>query len=301
MLQSSWVPPIASRQFGVFTKRQAVAAGASEGQVRWRLRSGVWIPVVGSALRHAEWRVDETMSQISAAHLTWPDATVAYRTAARVHGLPVAQDGRVHVVVPGGRRARGRLTPYQFRLDDGDVCYVNGVPVTSRRRTVLDCLGRLPKDEASSLLAWVSSRRILAPEAIQTWLGAHRGRLGNLARAQAAQRLAAGAVSPAEDLLHEILRRAGITGWIAGAWLAEHVGVYAQADVYFPAVRLVIEVDGRSAHGGEAFQRDRTRQNELVAAGCVVLRYTWHDLVERPGMVGSQISTMLAALRGQCS
>ena len=300
MGQSSWVPPIAARQSGVFTKRQAVAAGASEAQVRWRVRSGVWRPVLGTVLRHAAWTIDESMAVATAARLTWPDATVAFRTAARLHHLPVAEDGRVHTVVPTGRRARGILTPYQFRLDDGDVTEIRGLPVTTLRRTILDCLGRLPHDEAGGLLAWISSRQILAPDVIHAWLAAHPGRLGNLARAQAARRLAAGAVSPAEERLHEILRSAGIVGWIAGASLVEHLGVYAQADVYFPDVRIVVEVDGRSAHAGEAFQRDRTRQNALVTAGCVVLRYTWQDLVERPNHVATQIRTMLGALRAAC-
>ena len=35
----------------------------------------------------------------------------------------------------------------------------------------------------------------------------------------------------------------------------------------------------------ERFQRDRSRQNRLVAAGWTVLRFTWRDLVERPGYV----------------
>ena len=297
MIQSSWVPPIAARQSGVFTKRQAEAAGATAGQVRWRVRSGLWVPILGTTLRHTAWTIDETTALLAAAHLTWPDGTVAYRTAAQVHGLPVTQDGRVHVVVPAGRRARGILVPYQFRLDEGDVTGVHGVPVTTLRRTVLDCLGRLPSDEALALLAWVSSRQLVTPDAIRAWLAAHPGRLGNHSRRQAERRLTTGAVSAAEELLHEILHRAGIVGWIAGASLLQYVGVSAQADVYFPDVRLVIEVDGRRAHRDAAFQRDRTRQNELVAAGCVVLRYTWQDLVERPNHVAAQIRTMLKALR----
>ena len=84
---------------------------------------------------------------------------------------------------------------------------------------------------------------------------------------------------------------------MAGASLHEHVGVWASADVYFPELRLVIEVDGRHAHGEGRFQSDRTRQNQLIEAGCTVLRYTWTDLVERPDAVARQVRAMVARLR----
>jgi very-short-patch-repair endonuclease len=52
----------------------------------------------------------------------------------------------------------------------------------------------------------------------------------------------------------------------------------------------VIEIDGRRAHGElHHFERDRHRQNRLVLAGYVVLRYTWHQLVTDPAGVAAQI------------
>lgn len=295
-----WVPPVAWQQGRTFTRGQAIAAGVTEGQLRWRIHRGVWIPVVGTVLRDVDHEPDE-LTDLFAARLTWPDAVVVLGTAARVHRLPVARDGLLHVVVPTGRPARGPLTPHRYRLDPADVTHVLGVPVTTERRTVLDCLGRLPGGPALDLLAWVSSRRLLVPDELAEWLVGHPRQWGNPARARAVARLARGAVNPAEDLLHEILRKAGITGWLAGVSLQEHVGVWAQADVYFPDVRLVLEVDGRGAHGARRFQSDRTRQNRLVEAGCTVLRYTWRDLTERPAMVAHQIRRMLTALRAAVS
>ena len=288
---------MAWRQGGAFTRRQALAAGATPGQVRWRLRQRVWVPVLGAALRAAARPADD-VTLLYAAHLTWPDGVVALGLAARVHGLPVPDDGRVELVVPAGRRTQGRLVPHRYALDPHDVVRMTGVPMTTRRRTILDCLGRLPPPAATRLLAWVSSRRLLDADELTAWVAEHGGRWGNSARAAAARRLATGAVNPAEERLHALLGRAGITGWTAGASLVEHLGVWAQADVYFPAERLVIEVDGRGAHGDERFQSDRTRQNVLMAAGCTVLRYTWADLWERPDLVTSQIRATLARLRG---
>jgi len=41
-------------------------------------------------------------------------------------------------------------------------------------------------------------------------------------------------MSAAEDLLHEILRRARVTGWRASCSLLDDLGVAAVADVWFP-------------------------------------------------------------------
>ncbi|MEZ0449656.1 endonuclease domain-containing protein [Cellulomonas sp. ICMP 17802] len=120
---------------------------------------------------------------------------------------------------------------------------------------------------------------------------------GNLQRRTAVAQLVGRVASPAEQLLHDLLRAGGIVGWTAGASLREEIGVAASADVWFPDVRLVVEVDGRAFHGPDRFQADRTRQNRLVAAGCTVLRYTWEDLTQRASMVLAQIRANLARLR----
>ena len=59
--------------------------------------------------------------------------------------------------------------------------------------------------------------------------------------------------------------------------------------------RLVVEVDGWLAHGTRhAFQRDRTTTNALQLAGYTVLRFTEHDLKQRPRKVATQIRQALS-------
>ena len=79
---------------------------------------------------------------------------------------------------------------------------------------------------------------------------------------------------------------AGITGWTANVRDPRRdrvsIGV---ADVVFAEARLVVEVDGLAYHvTPDRFQRDRHRQNRLIAAGWTVLRFTWRDLTSGPGM-----------------
>jgi very-short-patch-repair endonuclease len=200
-------------------------------------------------------------------------------------------------VVPSPRASRGALTRHELPLQPGDVTRVGQAAVTTRRRTVLDCLGRLPDVESEALTAWVLTRRILGPDELARAIAERPGAWGNRRRRRALLDMQAGAASPAERRLHRLLHRAGLTGWLPNEPLNGHLGIYANADVYFPDVRLVIEIDGAAFHGPDRFQADRTRQNLLVGAGCTVLRFTWEDLTQRPESVIAQIEASLRRLR----
>ena len=270
--------------------------GLTAAQVRRRIDTGRWVRVVGSALAHPGLEIGP-WEQAHAAWLTWPDSVVCLGTAARVHRFPVPDDGLVHVVVPSPRASRGALTRHEFPLGPGDVTRVGQAAVTTRRRTVLDCLGRLPDDQSEALTAWVLTRRLLGPGELARAIADRPGAWGNVRRRRALLDLRTGAASPAERRLHRLLRGAGLTGRRPNEPLSGHLGIYASADVYFPDVRLVVEIDGAAFHGLDRFQADRTRQNLLVAAGCTVLRFTWADLTQRPDTVIAQIEASLRRLR----
>ena len=279
---------------GVFTARQAYAAGLTRSQVRHALASGRWRRVTGAALAAAQLGLTARHRAIGAT-LTWPDCTVALRTAALVHGLPISDDGKVHVFVPSRRPSRGALTPHLVPVGARERSPLGPGHLTTRSRTVIDLLGRCDEVEGDRLVAWVASRDLLSVPELEAWLGAHPGAVGNVRRRIALERLRSGAVNVAEEKLHDLLRGAGVVGWEANAALFPSTGVAARADVWFPSVRLVVEVDGWAAHR-DRFQADRTRQNALLAAGCTVLRYTWDDLTLRPDHVVREITAMLRSL-----
>jgi len=291
-----WVPDAARGQGGVFTRRQALSGGLSAAQVRRQIDTGRWVRVVGCALARSGVEIGP-WQQAHGAWLTWPDSVMCLGTAARLHRLPVPDDGLVHVVVPSPRASRGALTRHEFPLGPGDVTRIGQAAVTSRRRTVLDCLGRLPDDQSEALTAWVLTRRLLGPDELARAIAERPGAWGNVRRRRALLDMQAGAAGPAERRLHRLLRGAGLTGWLPNESLSGHLGICASADVYFPDVRLVIEVDGVAFHGPDRFQADRTRQNLLVGAGCTVLRFTWGDLTQRPDAIIAQIEACLRRLR----
>ena len=86
----------------------------------------------------------------------------------------------------------------------------------------------------------------------------------------------------------------GISGWVANLRVRAGGRAYV-LDLAFERERITVEVDSRAFHtDADAFQRDRTRQNDLVAAGWTVLRFTWEDIVDRPADVVRRIRGILA-------
>lgn len=292
-----WAPPQALRQGMLFTARQAAEAGLSEGQIRHRRRSGRWVRYAGDALMLAEATPDTRYADLFAARLTWPDGVLCLRSAAAVHRLPVAGDGAVHVLVPGGRPQRPGVVPHRHRVPEEEILPLRRYPVTTVARTVLDCLGLLPCPEAESLIIWVLTREIVPHAVLARMLLDQPRARGNTQRRRLLAATSGGAMGPAEQRLHRLLRRAGIAGWRANAKVLDAGGTPARADALFAAERLILEVDGARYHGPDSFQADRTRQNRLIAAGYTVLRFTWADLTERQGDVVRQVRKTLARLR----
>lgn len=284
---------------GVFTLAMANEAGFTRGSVRHRVSRGRWHRLVGAAY------VDVTapVPPVSDAHrraagaaLTWPSAVVCLRTAAVVHGLPVRDDGQVHVVVRGRRRVWAGLVPHFLELGPRDARRVLSFQATTPLRTALDCLATFPYSEAENLLAWVRTREVVTVDVLAAAVAERGGRPGVAQLRRLLAATAGGALSEGERRLHRLLDVAGLIGWEADQRIVVNGRVIARADVLFRAERLILEVDGRRAHPD--FEADRARLNALTVAGYTVLRFTWRQLVDHPATVRGQIETALDRARG---
>lgn len=70
-------------------------------------------------------------------------------------------------------------------------------------------------------------------------------------------------------------------------------------DFAYPDLMIAIEVDGYEKRATrEAFQSDTERQTALAAMGWKVLRFTWADVVRRPGYVARVILEVIG--RAEC-
>ena len=281
--------------WGVFTPRMAYDAGITRAMLRHRRRLGAWVSVCGDGISAAEGEATPNRRAI-AAHLTWPDAIVCLRTAARLHRLPVDDDGAAHVLVADSRRPREGIRTHYYR--HGPITHRYGdVPITDKVSTIVDCLALLPEREAYSLLAWVRTRELLSVDALTDQIRGRFRMAGVVRLRRMLEDAAEGALSVGERRLQQLLRDAGLTGW-KGDVRIEHAGtVIARADILFRAEHLVVEFDGVAFHGPEKVADDLRRQNRLVVAGYTVLRFTWEDITERPDDVVRTIRASLEIVR----
>jgi hypothetical protein len=283
----------ARAQLGLFTREQARLCGASPSQIKRRLASGEWQPVLGKVLATADLRLTTRVMDRAAA-LAVPEGVLVGPSAARAWDIEVP-DFRIwlavgrdrHPSVPGIRYLR-------TDIDRRDITRWEGALVTTMRRAVVDCLVLLPEAEAQSLLDRALNRSWLTLDQLATSVQARLGRRGTRRLFRLLRIAGDGSRSAAERLMAHLLTSAGISCWAANVPMRDARGLIGVGDIVFEAARLVIELDGWAYHvtAGQ-FQRDRERQNRLVAAGWTVLRFTWHDLTKRPEYVIASIAALL--------
>jgi very-short-patch-repair endonuclease len=286
---------LALRQDGLFTRGQARACGLSAYQIRQRIHTGQWQRVVGWVLASATLPVTPAVRD-RAVQLAVPGSVLAGPSAARRWDLGV-RDDRIFIVVPvhANPDPVGAILLHED-LDKHDVGVAEGAVVTSRARTVFDCLRLLPARAALDLLDRALQRGWTHPDDLVERLCDRVGCRGTPRVVRLLREVSSGARSDGERRLTSLLRRAGLTGWAANVPIRDEHGLIGVGDVVFDEARVVIEVDGWAFHvAPDRFQRDRERQNRLIAAGWDVLRFTWRDLTDQPDHVVRTIKALLAA------
>ncbi len=289
-----WTRPdrhIARRQHGLFHRDQAYQCGFTARQVRLRVLSGQWRAVFRSVFVVAEHRLTPSLTD-RAAHLAVPGSVLAGPSAAPYHGLTVPR-AEPHLIVSRRTRPRAGMRLLVEQLSARDIRLLDGLVITSPERTLLDCVLLLPDGPAVELLDRGLQRGVVTLDQLATRARERVGRPGAPRLARLVGAMAVGTRSAAERRLAHVLRRH--QGWRANAEIRSHRELIAIGDIVFEHERVVLEADGLAFHVDPAsFQRDRDRQNRLVAAGWTVLRFTWRDLTERPESVVDTVSRILA-------
>lgn len=278
------VAALFARQHGAATRAQLLESGLEAEQVRARLGSGRLrvvhrgVYMLGDLRGSLEPRRAREMAAVLACG---PRAVLSHGSGAWLRGWhprPAVPD----VTVPWeARRIREGVRIHRSSgLAQAETEIVDGIPVTSALRTLLDLATVVGARDLERAAARAERAGAVDADALRAGAARLAGRPG-AANARAvflAQEERAFTRSEAEDLCLELIRAGGLPAPLTNVVVAGH-----EVDFYWPAVRLVVEVDGYANHGNRrSFEHDHRRDGDLAANGLRVLRVTWLQLTTEP-------------------
>lgn len=231
--------------------------------------------------------------EYAAMRLGGEKAVLSHWTAGRLWRL-VQAPGQVHLILPAQRRDtdtiifhRGRLLRRELRTLHEDL------RVTSPARTIADLAPHLPDEDLERIVADAIRRELTSEKELARYATRRRG----AARLRAVLQLEGGPQwtrSKAEAEFLKLVREAGLPapklnkrrggkGWDA-VW-DEH--------------EVIAEIDGWKWHGVDAvaFEADRRRNNERIAAGWLPLRFTWKRMRDDRLAVAAELAVALSRAR----
>ena len=226
-----------------------------------------------------------------------PTAVASHRSAARLWGIPRPDEDPVDLIDErSGSQARldgvvihrptdrSRLTP-QRRY---------GIACTNILRTMVD-LGAVDPASSTDAVGHVLATRLADLSALEAATIDHgrRGRSGVAALRDAVDDWSIDQ-KPADSLLEtamaRLLRRHGLPPVEFHAVIDGH-----EVDFRVVDTPVILECDGWAYHGldRDTFERDHTRDADLIAAGWLVVRFTYRAITTSPSTVARRIRAAL--------
>ena len=276
---------VALRQFvEVGFTRQAIAKRAAAGRLRRRYRA---VYVVG---HHRLTAKGEWLAAVLAAGLT---AVLSGRAALALYKVLPIPSGPVDVtVVTTGRRSPPGIRLHCVRaLHPDDVTVVDGIPVTSVHRALLDYAATASLQQIRTALEAAERLELLDGRAMHALLDRSPGRATTKLR-RALSELEGPAPwtqSELERRFLELVREAGLPEPQVNT--SETAG---PADFYWPSQRLIVEVDGWQWHRTRAqFEEDRRRDTQRALNGIRTIRLTQRRIAHERARVQHELTTLL--------
>ena len=179
---------------------------------------------------------------------------------------------------------------HRATLHPADITRRHGIPTTSAARTILDLAASEPL-EAERALNEARIARLVSDPSLNEQFSRYPRHRGTAALKEATRTEPAFTRSEAERRAVDLIRRAGLPA----PEVNQRVEGY-EVDLVWRDHNLIVEIDGYTFHSTRrAFERDRRRDQALVAAGWRVVRVTWRQLTERPEAIAVMLATALAA------
>jgi very-short-patch-repair endonuclease len=228
-----------------------------------------------------------------------PEAVLSHKSAAALWNFPVGGGAAaVDVTVPGRtRRGQEGINVHRVRrLDRTDRTMIDGIPVTTWPRTLLDLAEVVSLQRLRSMVEASERLDLFDFSLIEETIVRNPGRRGIKPLRAVARRLKGPAPdtrSGNERTFLELVRVAGLPEPSVNVVVLGDV-----ADYYWAAEQVVVEVDSYKYHRSRRkFEEDRARDTKRQLAGMACLRVTETRIAGEPHLVVRDVETMLRLRR----
>lgn len=299
----------------VLTRSHLLELGHSRGYIDHAVAMGRWIRV------HRGVYVDSTAIDLTRsmlyAHLIacGPDAALSYGTASKLHGFDSTRSygDKVYVTAPrscGVRSRPGLVVNQSTMLNRREL--VDGLPVTTRARTLLDISARVDDLECERVLE--SALRSSDPKRPDQWRTDVRDELAELmktyprhpgvGRVRRVLLLRPAGCRPTgsfpETVLVQALRAAGIEAIRQPTLIV--IDELGRRFEYYPDLliiggRCIVEVDGGHHLLAQRSRTDSARQNRLI--GFDVFRYPATTILDDPSYAVAELVAHVRQVRNR--
>ena len=204
-------------------------------------------------------------------------AVLSHLDAAALWRIYDGIGARIHVTALWRRVVSGLWVHRARRMHPDDVTVIDGIPVTTVARTLVDLTDVLSGDRVLRALREADFLRLLDLDALDAAVQRAHGRKRLTVLKQALARHRPGQIvrSELEHRFLELVRGAGLPHPEVNVKVPTRRRTY-EIDCLWREQRVAVELDGRAAHARDDGIRSRPRTDAaLSASGLRPLRFTW--------------------------
>jgi len=284
------IAALAARQHNNVTRDQLLELGYGPQAIKYRARAGLLHRVYPGVYGVGKPPTTPLEKAAAAVIACGAGAALSHGSAMALWGFAKRWPTTFEVTVQRDRRPRGITVHRSRTIHRRDLTSHLGIRVTTPARTLFDCAPNLSDTALTRAVNDALQSNYLTRSQLAEFLDRRPSkRLQPFATATDGPTR-----SEFEDAFLAFCERYGLPRPKVNTIVAGH-----EADAYFEAERLIVELDGWRFHSSRAsFEDDRDRDANSLVQGIGTIRLTWERMIAKPEPEADRLHKILRMRRG---